>query len=225
MAASNALIFAGTRQPTARVVHVGSTLVTDGHGRERVIRAGSTLVEIAVSGHGRRWETDITLGFWRDFYELPLDDADAIVGFIRRYGDPHGALDRGEVMHTGAWKNLKALLGAAAGAWEPVGPDGVSQVAADPKRLHLAERFLRDNPTPVVKDTESLLDPRGGPRLVTRAKSLATFMCLSALSAIERRVPMRRCAHCGNWLELNRKDSRFCSGTCRSLHSQHSKET
>ena len=203
MAASNTLIFSGTRWQTARVV-----------------RAGSTLVEVAASGHGREWKTDTTLGFWRDFYDLPLADVDAITAFVRRYGDPYGALDRGEVMHTGHWNNLQALLGTAASAWEPADPDGVSQVAADPKRLKLAEWFLRDNPMPVLKEAEPALDPHGGPRVVLRAKSLAAFMCLSALSAIERRVPMRRCEHCGSWLELNRKDSRFCSGTCRSLHSQ-----
>ena len=207
MAASNTLIFSGTRWQTAQVV-----------------RAGPALFEVTASGHGRKWETDTTLGFWRDFYDLPLDDVDAITAFVRRYGDPYGGLDRGEVMHTGLWKNLKALLGTAASAWEPADRDGVSQVAADPKRLKLAEAFLRDNPTPVLRDTEPALDPHGGPRTVLRAKSLATFMCLSALSAIERRVPMRRCEHCGSWLELNRKDSRFCSGTCRSLHSQQ-KET
>jgi len=203
MAASHTLIFAGTRWQTARVV-----------------RAGSTLVEVAASGHGRKWQTNIALAFWRDFYDLSLDDVDAIAGFVRRRGDPYGGLDRGEVMHTGHWKNLQALLGVAASAWEPVGKDGVSPVAADPKRLRLAEWFLRDDPAPILKDTETALDPHGGPRTVVRAKSLAAFMCLSALSAIERRVPMRRCAHCGSWLELNRKDSRFCSGACRSLHAQ-----
>jgi hypothetical protein len=207
MAASNTLIFLGTRWQTARVV-----------------RAGSALVEIIASGHGRQWETDIALGFWRDFYDLSLDDVDAITAFVRRRGDPYGSLDRGEVMHTGHWKNLKALLGTAASAWESAGQDGVSQVAADPKRLKLAEWFLRDDPMPVLKDTETVFDPHG-PRTVVRAKSLATFMCLSALSAIDRRVPMRRCEHCGSWLELNRKDSRFCSGACRSLHSQQHKET
>jgi hypothetical protein len=218
MATDNTLIFSGTRWQTARVVHVGSSLIA-GTGPGRVIRAGSTLVEVAASGHGRKWETDVSLGFWRDFTELSLDDVDRIVAFIRRYGDPDGALDRGEVTHTGAWKNLKALLGTAAGAWEPAGADGVSRVAADPKRLKLAEWFLRDHPMPVLKDTETAFDPHG-PRTVVRAKSLATFMCLSALSAIDRRVPMRRCEHCGSWLELNRKDSRFCSGSCRSLHAQ-----
>jgi hypothetical protein len=222
MTTDNTLIFVGTRWQTARVVHVGSSLVA-GTGPGRVIRAGSTLVEIAASGHGRKWETSTTLGFWRDFTELPLDDVDAITAFIRRYGDPYGALDRFEVTHTGHWKNLKALLGTAADAWEPVGQDGVSQVAADPRRLKLAERFLRDDPMPILKDTETALDPHG-PRAVLRAKSLATYMCLSALKAVERRIPMRRCDHCRSWLELNRKDSRFCSGTCRSLHAQH-KET
>jgi hypothetical protein len=206
MTASDTLIFAGTRWQTARIA-----------------QASSTLFEVAASGRGRAWETDTALGFWRDFAELPLDDGDAVVAFIRRYGDPYGALDRGEAMHTGHWKNLKALIGTAASAWEPAGPDGVSQVATDPKRLKLAEWFLRDNPAPVMKDVEPMLDPHG-PHIVVRAKSLATFMCLSALSAVARRVPMRRCQHCGAWLELNRRDSRFCSGACRALHSQR-KET
>jgi hypothetical protein len=179
------------------------------------------IFEVAASGHGRQWQTDTALGFWRDFYDLSLDDGDAITAFIRRYGDPYGGLDRGEVTHTGYWKSLKALLGTAASAWEPAGQDGVSRVTGEPKRLALAEWFLRDNPTPVLQDAEPALDPLGGPRTVLRAKSLATFMCLSALSAIERRIPMRRCEHCGSWLELNRKDARFCSGTCRSLHAQH----
>jgi hypothetical protein len=207
MAASNTLIFSGTRWQTAQVV-----------------RAGTALFEVAASGHGRKWQTDTALGFWRDFYDLSLDDGDAITAFIRRYGDPHGDLDRGGAMHTGQWKNLKALLGTAASAWEPVGRDGVSRVAADPKRLKVAEWFLRNDPMPFLKDAEPALDPHGGPRVVLRAKSLAAFMGLSALSAIARRVPMRRCDHCGSWLELNRKDARFCSGTCRSLHSQR-KET
>jgi hypothetical protein len=217
MAASNTLIFSGIRWQTARVVHVGSSLIA-GTGPGRVIRAGSPLVEVA-SGRGRKWETATTLAFWRDFTELQLDDVDGIVAFVRRYGDPDGFLDRGEVMHTGYWKNLQAVLGTAASAWEPAGQDGVSQVAADPKRLKLAEWFLRDDPMPFLKDVESALDPHA-PRLVVRAKSLTAFMGLSALSALERRVPMRRCEHCSSWLELVRKDARFCSGTCRSLHSQ-----
>jgi hypothetical protein len=217
MAADNTLMFSGTRWQTARVVHVGSSLVARSDGGR--ITRGSTLVEVAASGHGRKWETDVTLAFWRDFHDLPLDNADAIVAFVRRYGDPDGFLDRGEVMHTGYWRNLQVLLGTAASAWEPAGRNGVSQVAADPQRFKLAEAFLRDNPTGVLKDVEPMLDPHG-PRLVVRARTLSTFMCLSALSAVARRVPMRRCDHCGAWLELNRKDSRFCSGTCRSLHSQ-----
>jgi hypothetical protein len=206
MATPNTLIFQGIRWSVARAVP-----------------AGTGLFEIKTSGHGRKWETGTSLAFWRDFHDLPLEDGDAVAAFVRRRGYP-GSLNRGEVMHTGSWKGLKALLGTAAGAWEPAGADGVSLVAADPKRLKLADWFLRDNPTPVLNDAESVLDPGGSPRTVLRAKSLAAFMCLSALSALDRRVPMRRCEHCGSWLELNRKDSRFCSGSCRSFHSQR-KET
>ena len=221
MTTSNTLIFEGTRWQTARAVHVGPTLVTDGHGRERTISVDSTWVEIAASGRGRRWETETSLGFWRDFYELPPGNIDALVAFVRRYGDPYGALDRGDpTTQTTHWKSLQALLGTAASAWEPVDSDGVSQVAADPKRLKLAEWFLRDNPAPVLQDVESAFDPHS-PRLVVRAKTLATFMLLSALSAVARRVSMRHCDYCNSWMEINRGNARFCSGSCRSLYSQH----
>jgi hypothetical protein len=203
MTTSHALVFSGTRWKTARLVS-----------------AGSTVFEVAASGHGRKWQTNIALGFWRDFPSLPLANADAVVAFVKRYGDPFGYLDRGEVMHTGHWKNLQALLGTAANAWKAPGPDGVSRISADPRRRQLAEWFLRDDPMPLVKEVEPMFDPNGAPRVVLRAKSLATFMCLSALASVDRHVPMRRCAHCGSWFEVTRVDARFCSSSCRSFHSQ-----
>jgi hypothetical protein len=164
--------------------------------------------------------TDTTLGFWRSFSEIPLDNGGAIAAFVQRYGDPHGMLDAGEPMHTGHWKNLSALLGVAARSWEPADKHGVSHFTSDLQRIHSAEWFLRDNPAPLLKDTEPMFDPRGGVRIVLRANKLASFMALSAASAVERRVPMRRCQHCGHWLEMDRRDRRFCSSSCRSFHSQ-----
>ena len=76
MASDNTLIFEGTRWQTARAV-----------------RAGSTLFEITATGRGRKWSTDTTLGFWRTFSELPLNDGEAIAGFVQRYGDPWDQLD------------------------------------------------------------------------------------------------------------------------------------
>ena len=36
---------------------------------------------------------------------------------------------------------------------------------------------------------------------------------------------LRRCDHCRSWFEANRKDARFCSGSCRSFHSQQKEKS
>jgi hypothetical protein len=203
MTSDSTLIFEGTRWQKARAVP-----------------AGSMLFEVTATGRGRKWSTNTTLGFWRTFSETPLDDGEAIAAFVQRYGDPHGMLDAGEPMHTGHWKNLSALLGVAARAWEPEDKHGVSHFSSDPQRNQLAQWHLRDEQAPLLKDAQPIFDPSGGTNVVLRASRLASFMALSAASAIERRIPMRRCQHCGHWLEMDRRDKRFCSSSCRSFHSQ-----
>jgi hypothetical protein len=148
-----------------------------------------------------------------------------VLGFIQRRGDPFGFLDAGEETHTGHWTNLQALLLTAAQAWEPAGTNGVSRIAADTKRIRLAEHFLKSDPKPFLDHVKPVLDPAGGPRIIAlRAETLAAFMVFSAASTIERRVPMRRCEHCASWLEFTRNDARFCSASCRSLHSQQQRK-
>ena len=61
-------------------------------------------------------------------------------------------------------------------------------------------------------------DPSGAPDLVLRANSLAAFLWLSAVSALKRRVAMRRCRTCGDWFELPRRDALYCSNACRVAH-------
>jgi hypothetical protein len=49
-------------------------------------------------------------------------------------------------------------------------------------------------------------------------------MWASAVSALKRRVPMRRCRTCTNWFELNRADNLYCSTACRVAHSVANKK-
>jgi hypothetical protein len=94
----------------------------------------------------------------------------------------------------------------------------VSSLTTAPGRLSYANFFLRNLGIPVTEDIEPVLDPHG-PGLGFRARSLHAFMLMSAASALERRVPMRRCAHCNSWFEALRSDTRYCSGSCRALHN------
>ena len=179
-----------------------------------------TIFKIAASGGGRRWLVDQPQAFWRDFAEFDLNNADAVLGFVQRRGDPFGVLDAGGESDTGHWTNLKALLSTASQAWDPAGANGVSRIASDTKRIRLAEHFLRSNPQPYLDQVKTVLAD-DGPRITAmRAETLAAFMVLSAADAVERRIPMRRCDHCASWLEFTRNDARFCSASCRSLHSQ-----
>jgi hypothetical protein len=213
MASGATLIFSGTRWPAARVSD-RTSLVFKPHREPR------TIFTLTAAGHGRRWEATEPQAFWRDFAEADFSDASAVTAFVQRRGDPEGLLDTSaRQTHTGTWTNLKALLGTAAKAWEPADKRGVSRFTADLERVRLAEWFLRDNPAPILTDLEPVLDPSGRVP-VFRAKTLASFMAVSAVYALARRLPMRKCEHCGSWLELIRKDARFCSASCRSLHSQ-----
>ncbi len=100
-----------------------------------------TIFTIAVNGTGRRWSATHPEGFWRDFYEIDLNDADAVLRFIRRRGDPDALLDVGAETHTGSWNDLAAWLGIAARAYEPVGADGISRFTTDPP-AHRAGRVV-----------------------------------------------------------------------------------
>ena len=222
MAAGDTLIFSGIRWPTARVID-STPMVFRTHPHIEDYRPPSrTIFTLAATGRGRRWSSTRPQGFWRDFAELKIDDGEAVTEFIRRRGDPQGLLDVGAETHTGTWVNLTAVLKTAAQAWEPEDGKGVSRLTTDPQRLRYANWFIREK-KPFLGDLEAVPDPEG-PGLALRARSLQAFMTASAASALERRVAMRRCDHCGSWFEAIRKDARFCSGSCRTFHSQQRKE-
>jgi hypothetical protein len=209
MAADNALIFQGTRWQTARAVP-----------------AGSTLFEITATGHGRKWSTNSTRGFWRSFSEIPLNDGDAIAGFVQRYGIPWGQLDAHRPVHTARWGELASGLAAVAEAWDQDLPPttDVNIFGFDLKSHERAIQIVRNDLWPQIRGDVRVELATIDAIVVPIAGSLAAFMVLSAASALQRQVPMTRCRYCGHWLELDRLDRRFCSSSCRSFHSQQRKE-
>jgi hypothetical protein len=220
MVAGNKVVYSGTGWPAADIVRstkaaFGAYLVAT--GPRPPTRAVFTL---ATTGRGRGWEAAKTEGFWRDLGELDFDDQRAVLALVCRRGDPAGILSPREQTHTGHWVDLAALLAIAARAWEPVDASGVSCVTKDRHRLQQAKHFTDDKlALQILKDDlEVIPDPAGG--LALRACTLAAFMVVSAVSALERCVPMRRCAHCTSWFELARADARFCCDSCRALNAQ-----
>jgi hypothetical protein len=220
MAIGDTLVFEGIAWPAARVVNSAPmsfrTYPHDGDYRPEP----RTIFTLATTGRGRRWSTTRPQGFWRDFATLEFDDAEAVTAFVRRRGDPAGLLDVGAETNTGTWSNLGAVLRTAAVAWEETDAKGLSRFATDPMWLRDANNFLRYADFPIVKDLEAVRDPAGGPGFAFRARSLGTFMAVSAASALERRVAMRRCDHCRSWFEALRRDAKFCSASCRAFQSQ-----
>jgi hypothetical protein len=215
MAAGDTLNFQGKRWQTACAAPVSATLF-----------------EITATGHGRKWTTDTSLGFWRSFAELPLNDGEAIAGFVQRYGDPWGELDARKPVHTAQWGDLASGLAEIADAWDlkvvnkafPRLAGEVSLFSHDPKRKQRAIDAFRNDLWPRIRPNVDVGLPAEGTIVGTVVRSLAAFMVLSAGSALLRRVPMRRCQHCGHWLEMDRSDRRFCSSSCRVFFSQQRKE-
>jgi hypothetical protein len=213
------------RWPSARIVN-SAPMVFRTYPSDVDYRPPSrTVFTIAASKHGRGWSAAQSEGFWRDFVEIDLSDAGAVLQFVHRRGDPDGLLDVGAETHTGHWNNHLALLLTAARAWEPADVDGVSRLTADPQRLGQADYLLIKNELafPILKDLEVIPAPTG-PGMALRPRTLITFMLASAVSALQRRVSMRRCRHCQSWFEATRSDIRFCSASCRATHHKAEKE-
>jgi hypothetical protein len=181
-------------------------------------------VELGATWRGKIWSTDAPQAFWRTFCELPFDgvDPDPLAAFVRRWGEPLGRLEgKGGSIRIEEWLTLVNDLRHIAEAWSREDRNGISS-CSDTKRIKEATRWWREVLFPRVSDTlHPVPDPEGGAALVLRASRLSAFMAASSASALERRVPMRRCQYCKTWFELLRPDARFCRPSCRALsHKQ-----
>jgi hypothetical protein len=176
---------------------------------------------LRAHGKGKPWSTTEPLGFWRDAAVLDLDNAEAIIAFVKRRGDPLGHVDGkdGET-ETGLWFGLCGHLRHMAEGWEVEDANGVSRLTDDPGRLNHVTQWWRHFALPHYADQISLtVDPHGSTLPAMMPKTLGAYMILSAGSAFARKAPMRRCDHCHSWFELKRSDARFCTASCRAMSS------
>jgi hypothetical protein len=227
MAKIDKILFSGRAWPAARILQLFPRRITDPPRRITDPTVVGTIMnfEFVTTGRGKAWSTNVPQALWATFADLPLEglDPDPMVAFLRRWGDPYGRLDAdGGHIDTDDWIALVSDLRHLTMAWT-ARPDrnGIIR-CSDTKGIKQATHWWREVLYPrVARDLELTPDPDGSAGLVLRANNLGAYMAASAASALERRVPLRQCAHCQTWFELLRPDARFCSPSCRALsHKQ-----
>ena len=171
--------------------------------------------DLAAGSKSRPWSTNATQGFWRTFTEtMDSGDGAQVAKFVQRYGDPLGKLDTEGATDTEAWLPLAAALSPIARAWGAEDSEDVSRV--NRIRTDDAAAILRWAVKDFAPELTVIADPNGAADLALQAHSLAAYMWLSAVSALKRRTPLRRCRTCTAWHELARKDQSTAATLVRS---------
>jgi hypothetical protein len=207
----DALLFSGLRWPAAqvtgrRLAAVPATGFISDAGEIEVL-------VLATSGQGQRYQVDATEGWWRDFAELQVGDEHRAVSFVRRRGDPRNELTPDRSIDTGRWTGLLNILRPAALCWERRDNFETSKFIADDDRVAL---FLQTLPATWAAEEMGLA--YRGMTPVPVAHTLTGYLVASAISALRRRIPMRRCRYCSSWFELHRREAMFCSPSCRAAY-------
>ena len=108
----DALLFAGTRWPAAKVVarrEVASISFPAFPSGDKVLFEDTLIIE--TTGQGWSYSAFGGEGWWRDFAELPLDDERRVLSFLRRRGDPFGVLaPGGRQISTYDWRSVRATF-------------------------------------------------------------------------------------------------------------------
>jgi hypothetical protein len=206
MATGNKLIFSGRAWPGVRID--GPTWMLGTVCQFNYI----------ILGNGREWHTDQPRGFWRSFAGLlNTTDPEESRRFMARHGDPVGGAEIRKSGSNAEWFALQNALAAIAQAWDdPNDPNGVSHITDDRARLTTAQDALYELARPDkngLPDMECIALGRG---LVSRAKTLPTFMIGSAGHALEHSIPMQRCHYCNDWFEPRRTDALYCTASCQA---------
>jgi hypothetical protein len=171
------------------------------------------VLALATTGQGQRYQVDSVEGWWRDFAEIQVGIEHRAVSFVRRRGDPRGELAPERSTDTGRWAPLLNLLRPAALCWERRDDFEISKFIAADDRV---EFFL--STLPPTWATEQMGLAYRGLTPIPVAHTLAGYLVASAISALRRRIPMRRCGYCSSWFELHRRGAMFCSPSCRAAH-------
>jgi hypothetical protein len=168
---------------------------------------------ITTTGQGQHYQVESAEGWWRDFAELQATNEQRALSFVRRRGDPRGELTPERPIHTGRWVEHLNGLRTAALCWESRSDFEISKFIDDDERVAF---FLRKLSPTWAEDTMGLTYRGLNP--IPLAHTLAGYLIASAVSALRRRVSMRRCLYCSSWFELHRAEAMFCSPSCRAAH-------
>ena len=228
MAIRETIFFEGRRWPAVVVAH------TPGSPNSWVI--------FTATGKARAWSTDRPLGFWRNFSAIEVPDPKVqgtVVNpdteqpfelFVARHGDPTGQLDRRAaasqpvISNTFSWGPLVAALRQVAVAWDAPDDLGVSAITKDRDRLAAADKALGwllpadpDGDHEIAREIKLQYTAQG---ITLVPQTLRAFMVISAASARERGIDMRRCAYCADWFELHCDGATYCSPSCQASHQK-----
>ncbi len=220
--------FNGRAWPAAEIAGPARVIVRD--NAERRVAALSAL-EIRARGGGKPFYVDGAAAWWRNFAEVDVQDADSVLGFVRRHGDPLGELETQGFTDTSEWQEIRRPLHLAAACWQK-DTDISRAIGSDTAKL-LAFNALAGwrQLTADIALAPSVIEHQLSPKFSRpeftfgfRVKTAATLMVLSALSHLQSGIEMAKCQQCGDWFHLYRRGSKFCSNSCRAINAKARKE-
>jgi hypothetical protein len=179
--------------------------------------------EISTSGNGREYLETGPKAYWINFALIANDDADAIQTFVRRHGDPFGTLTANQPTSNVEWSQLQSYLLPAYRLFDPVKPNGSQSRGFYAHDRNVGQHLLD---SPYMRDIDYVpeIGAMGQFNVRVIARSLAGFMVASAITLFTRVMRVRPCSHCGEFFRLERRDTQFCSPSCRALFSTAKKK-
>ncbi|MGH0357510.1 hypothetical protein GHJ84_08740 [Sinorhizobium meliloti] len=169
-----------------------------------------------TTGKGRHIQFREPAAWWRNFSEVDLNDANAVIGFVRRRGDPFGMLSPTNQADSSKWFEIHAPLNLAASRWTR-NRTGTSVCGEEHTIFMSALMACPEFREGVDYRPQLLLD--GGFSLAILPQTLAGFMITSAILHLQSRVDMALCQQCGDWFVERRSGTRFCSPSCRAAYA------
>ncbi len=220
------LIWNGRAWPKASVSKTVHIIYKEAPGGPR--SGTGEAFEIQTTGKGREYEETGAAAWWRNFSELDLANPDAVIGFVRRRGDPFGQLSPRDPIDTSQWPSVTALLKPAAACWD--GHRSGTSVYGNGGTTYVEHRRVINALLNSTLYREGItytprLQSDGYLSIQMTATSLAAFMVASAVLQMARQnTCMAICQQCGDWFEQLRTGTKFCSPSCRAAHSTSKKE-
>lgn len=174
---------------------------------------------LRTTGQGREKKVIGASGIWRNFADIRQDNETKVVEFVRRWGDPFAELAPDTPSPTSSWNAVAQRFETVASFWSRVDADGISRFQDDPARRVTVMKDIRNSPE-FANDIQVVFDvtETGEIDIHLAPRSLAGFMLASAMAHLETGQSMRRCETCDDWFAIGKRDSRFCSPSCRAMH-------